>query len=197
MRPLGFRAGPALLLERHAYRRTAVAVSVSALAALCAPALASADGHGGPRTGHRGHQALTAVGLTADQRLVAFPVGRPAGTSAIGKVSGLRGDTRVVGIDFRVQDGKLYGVGDQGGVYTLGTADARAVKVSQLTVALSGGHFGVDFNPAADRLRVVSDTGGAARLYAVDVLTGAARDLGAFPRRQQVTGLALPLDQQR
>ncbi|MFD8728691.1 DUF4394 domain-containing protein [Streptomyces sp. NPDC059611] len=178
-------------------RRTVVAVSVSVLAALSAPALASADGHGGPRTGHRGHQALTAVGLTADQRLVAFPVDRPAGTSAIGKVSGLRGDTRVVGIDFRVQDGKLYGVGDQGGVYTLGTADARAVKVSQLTVALSGGHFGVDFNPAADRLRVVSDTGGAARLYAVDVLTGAARDLGAFPRRQQVTGLALPLDQQR
>jgi len=41
------------------------------------------------------------------------------------------------------------------------------------------------------------DTGGAARLYAVDVLTGAARDLGAFPRRQQVTDLALPLDQQR
>ncbi|WP_345983214.1 DUF4394 domain-containing protein [Streptomyces sp. DSS69] len=176
-------------------RRTVVAVSVSVLAALSAPALASADGHGGPRTGHRGHQALTAVGLTADQRLVAFPVDRPAG--AIGKVSGLRGDTRVVGIDFRVQDGKLYGVGDQGGVYTLGTADARAVKVSQLTVALSGGHFGVDFNPAADRLRVVSDTGGAARLYAVDVLTGAARDLGALPRRQQVTGLALPLDQQR
>ncbi|MFD8616020.1 DUF4394 domain-containing protein [Streptomyces sp. NPDC059513] len=236
-------------------RRTVVAVSVSVLAALSAPALASADGHGGPRTGHRGHQALTAVGLTADQRLVAFPVDRPAGTSAIGKVSGLRGDTRVVGIDFRVQDGKLYGVGDQGGVYTLGTADARAVKVSQLTVALSGGHFGVDFNPAADRLRVISDTGqnprhniddgtaplgttadgtlapagnlgvdagpdagfdisfspehgtnqgfatlgtgGAARLYAVDVLTGAARDLGALPRRQQVTDLALPLDQQR
>ena len=39
------------------------------------------------------------------------------------------------------------------------------------------------------------NTGGAARLYAVDVLTGAARDLGAFPQRRQVTDLALPLDQ--
>ncbi|MFJ7324890.1 DUF4394 domain-containing protein [Streptomyces cyaneofuscatus] len=288
-------------------RRTVVAASVAVVAALSVPALASADGHGGHTMNHRGHKALTAIGLTADQRLVAFAVDRPAGASAIGKVSGLRGDTKVVGIDFRVQNGKLYGVGDKGGVYTLGTSDARARKVSQLTVALSGRQFGVDFNPAANRLRVISNTGqnlrhniddgaaplgttadgtltnpttppstamgvtgaaytnndldaatattlfdidtladrvslqspanagtlaptgnlgvdagpdagfdiyfspkygtnqgfaalntaGAARLYAVDVLTGAARDLGAFPRRQQVTDLALPLDQQR
>ncbi|MEE6258108.1 DUF4394 domain-containing protein [Plantactinospora sonchi] len=32
-------------------------------------------------------------------------------------------------------------------------------KVSQLTVPLYGTNFGVDFNPAADRLRVVSDYG--------------------------------------
>ncbi|ARF75380.1 hypothetical protein B7C62_26370 [Kitasatospora albolonga] len=286
-------------------RRTVVAASVAVVAALAAPALASAGGHDGPAMNHRGHNALTAIGLTADQRLVAFAVDRPARTTAIGKVSGLRGDTKVVGIDFRVQNGKLYGVGDKGGVYTLNTADAKALKVSRLTVALSGKRFGVDFNPAANRLRVISDTGqnlrhniddgaaplgtiadgtltnptmppstamgvtgaaytnndldpatattlfdidtladrvslqspanagtlaptgnlgvdagpdagfdiyfspkhgtnhgfatlntaGAARLYAVDVLTGAARDLGAFPRAHQVTDLALPLDQ--
>jgi hypothetical protein len=34
-----------------------------------------------------------------------------------------------------------------------------ASKVSQLTVALNGTSFGVDFNPAADRLRIVSDAG--------------------------------------
>ena len=39
------------------------------------------------------------------------------------------------------------------------SAAAKATKVSQLTVALAGTHFGVDFNPAADRLRVISDTG--------------------------------------
>jgi hypothetical protein len=33
------------------------------------------------------------------------------------------------------------------------------MKVSQLTVALSGSRFGVDFNAVANRLRVVSDTG--------------------------------------
>ncbi|MEU5329463.1 DUF4394 domain-containing protein [Streptomyces parvus] len=287
-------------------RRTVVAaVSVAVAAALSAPALASADGRDGQGMNHRGHMALTAVGLTADQRLVEFTVDRPARTTDIGRVSGLRGDTRVVGIDFRVQDEKLYGVGDKGGVYTLSTASARATKVSQLTVALAGRQFGVDFNPAANRLRVISNTGqnlrhniddsaaplgtttdgtltnpttppttatgvtgaaytnndlnaatattlfdidtmadrvslqspanagtlaptgnlgvnagpdagfdiyfspkrgtnrgfatlntgGTARLYEVDVLTGAARDLGAFSQRRQVTDLALPLEQ--
>ncbi len=70
---------------------------------------------------------------------------------------GLQGDTKLVGIDFRVQAGKLYGVGDKGGVYTV-DRDANASKVSQLTVALQGNNFGV-FNPAANRLRVISDTG--------------------------------------
>ncbi|WP_432022509.1 DUF4394 domain-containing protein [Streptomyces parvus] len=287
-------------------RRTVVAaVSVAAAAALSAPALASADGRDGHDMNHRGHKALTAVGLTADQRLVEFTVDRPARTRDIGRVSGLRGDTKVVGIDFRVQDEKLYGVGDKGGVYILSTAGARATKVSQLTVALAGRQFGVDFNPAANRLRVISNTGqnlrhniddsaaplgtttdgtltnpttppttatgvtgaaytnndlnaatsttlfdidtmadrvslqspanagtlaptgnlgvnagpdagfdiyfspkhgtnrgfatlntaGTARLYEVDVLTGAARDLGAFSQRRQVTDLALPLEQ--
>ncbi|MEU0624721.1 DUF4394 domain-containing protein [Streptomyces rubiginosohelvolus] len=287
-------------------RRTVVAaVSVAAAAALSAPALASADGRDGHGMDHRGHKALTAVGLTADQRLVEFTVDRPARTTDIGRVSGLRGDTKVVGIDFRVQNEKLYGVGDRGGVYTLNTASARATKVSQLTVALAGRQFGVDFNPAANRLRVISNTGqnlrhniddsaaplgtttdgtltnptmppttatgvtgaaytnndlnaatattlfdidttadrvslqspanagtlaptgnlgvnagpdagfdiyfspkhgtnrgfatlntgGTARLYEVDVLTGAVRDLGTFSQRRQVTDLALPLEQ--
>ncbi|MFJ1958163.1 DUF4394 domain-containing protein [Streptomyces microflavus] len=287
-------------------RKTAVAaVSVAVAAALSVPALASADGRHGHEMNHRGTKALAAIGLTSDQRLVEFTVDRPAGTRTIGKVSGLRGDTKVVGIDFRVQNEKLYGVGDKGGVYTLDTTNARAVKVSQLTVALSGRQFGVDFNPAANRLRVISNTGqnlrhniddsaaplgtttdgtltnpttppstamgvtgaaytnndlnaatattlfdidtmadrvslqspanagtlaptgnlgvnagpdagfdihtspkngtnhgfatlisgGATRLYYVDVLTGAVQDLGAFPRQKQVTDLALPIDQ--
>jgi hypothetical protein len=77
----------------------------------------------------------------------------------------------VVGIDYRVQNRKLYGVGNRGGVYLLNTRNAHATKVSQLTVPLSGTRFGVDFNPAADRLRVVSNTGQNLRH---DVNTGGA-----------------------
>jgi hypothetical protein len=101
-----------------------------------------------------------AVGLTGEGRtLVAFDLVRPKDTKTIGAVQGLDGDKSLIGIDYRVQDGKLYGVGDGGGVYVLSARNAKASKVSQLGVALQGASFGVDFNPAANRLRVISDTG--------------------------------------
>jgi hypothetical protein len=110
-------------------------------------------------TGGMGEHRLSAIGLTQDQQLVSFRTNTPSSVHSLGHLSGLSGDTKLVGIDFRVQDGKLYGVGDKGGIYTLNTTNAKAAKVSELTVALAGKHFGVDFNPAANRLRVISDTG--------------------------------------
>ncbi|MEU9852688.1 DUF4394 domain-containing protein [Streptomyces sp. NPDC047974] len=139
--------------------RTVTAASAVVLAALCAaPALAVSDTASKTPPAHD-HKALHAIGLTGDQRLVEFDVHRPSKTWSLGKVSGLSGDTKLVGIDFRVQNEKLYGVGDKGGIYTLNTTNAKAMKVSQLTVALAGAAFGVDFNPAANRLRVISNTG--------------------------------------
>ncbi|MDX2937131.1 DUF4394 domain-containing protein [Streptomyces ipomoeae] len=114
---------------------------------------------GGPAGGARVPSGLKAIGLTADQRLVVFRVDKPGAAVPLGKVSGLKGDTRLVGIDYRVQNNKLYGVGDKGGIYTIREVGAKATKVSQLTVALRGTSYGVDFNPAANRLRVISDTG--------------------------------------
>ncbi|HEX6149036.1 DUF4394 domain-containing protein [Nocardioides sp.] len=114
----------------------------------------------GPATaGDTDGRSLRAIGLVGDTKLVSFDVDRPQKTRAVGQVRGLVGDTALVGIDYRVQDSKLYGVGDSGGVYTINPRTARATRVSQLTVALDGTTFGVDFNPAADRLRVTSDTG--------------------------------------
>lgn len=92
-------------------------------------------------------------------RLVCFNENSPGTARSIGLISGLmRGDV-LIGIDHRVQDSKLYGVSRSGGVYLLDPRTAQASKVSQLTVALDGTSFGVDFNPAADRLRIVSDRG--------------------------------------
>lgn len=100
-----------------------------------------------------------AVGLTADGELIAFDTSDPGGATVIGPVGGLQGDTSLVGIDYRVQDGKLYGVGNKGGIYTIDDAGGAATKVRKLTVALKGKSFGVDFNPAANALRIISDTG--------------------------------------
>lgn len=108
--------------------------------------------HGGRPDG------LRAVGLTDDQELIAFFVNRPDRECTIGTVD-LPGDEQLVGIDYRVQDGNLYGLGGNGGIFTLSTSNANATKVSQLTVALQGTSFDIDFNPAADRLRIISDQG--------------------------------------
>jgi hypothetical protein len=99
-------------------------------------------------------------GLTDDGWLVRFRPIFPQFEQNVGRIIGLQQpDTNLIGIDFRVQDGNLYGVGNGGGVYTIDTRTAEATLVNTLTVPLQGSFFGVDFNPAADRLRIVSDTG--------------------------------------
>lgn len=109
--------------------------------------------------GHDGSNVV-AFGLTDDGRLIRFRTNAPKRARDVGAIAGLSGvDTALVGIDFRVQDGRLYGVGNGGGVYTIDTSTAQASLVNSLTVPLAGTSFGVDFNPAADRLRIVSDAG--------------------------------------
>ena len=74
----------------------------------------------------------------------------------------------LVGIDVRPANGLLYALGDRGNLYTLDAATGRATFRAALKAAagddlpyavLTGLQFGVDFNPVADRLRVVSTSG--------------------------------------
>jgi hypothetical protein len=134
--------------------------------------LAIALSHASPASGDdddRG-RGLAVIGLTADQRLIAFRSQRPSRAREIGAITNLSGDARIVGIDFRPATGDLYGLGNAGGVYTLDLETAEATFQAQLGTALQGTAFGVDFNPTVDRLRVVSDTGQSLR---IDVTTGA------------------------
>ncbi|CAJ59166.1 hypothetical protein FRAAL0491 [Frankia alni ACN14a] len=104
------------------------------------------------------------LGLTTTGVLVRFDVDSPSRLVRIGQVSGLvGGDTSLIGIDYRVQNGRLYGVGNLGGIYVINTSTAVATRVSHLTVALSGTAFDVDFDPAANRLRIISNTGQSLR----------------------------------
>lgn len=91
-------------------------------------------------------------------RLGRFNTTNPSGMTAIGgRIVGLDEDDFLIGIDRRVRNNRLYGVGNQGGIYMM--SGDKATQVGQLSVALAGGSFGVDFNPAADALRIVSDEG--------------------------------------
>ncbi|MDP9794613.1 hypothetical protein J2S43_003125 [Catenuloplanes nepalensis] len=110
--------------------------------------------------------SLQAIGLLTDgQRMLAWKTDNPGQNDWVRRVSGLMTDTSLIGLDFRVQDGQLYGAGNYGGIYRItlpppGTSNPPVLtKVGQLGVALNGQSFGVDFNPAADRLRIVSNHG--------------------------------------
>ena len=77
------------------------------------------------------------------------------------KVTGL--DGALVGIDVRPADGMLYGVTDTGTVYTI-AMDGKASMKSKLETMLPQGIMAtVDFNPAADRLRVIGSDGTSLR----------------------------------
>jgi Domain of unknown function (DUF4394) len=110
------------------------------------------DGNGG------GCGDLDVVGITPDNRLIAFESDDPRDADNRGMLRGYVGDTKLVGIDYRPSNGLLYGVGDQGGLYTVDVRTATAPKVGQVN-GLDGTSFGVDVNPAADALRIISDTG--------------------------------------
>ena len=73
------------------------------------------------------------------------------------KVTGLTG--MLVGIDVRPADGLLYGLVDDGTVVTI-AADGKATMKSKLDTMLAKGVTAtVDFNPVADRLRVMGSDG--------------------------------------
>jgi Domain of unknown function (DUF4394) len=141
-------------------RRLALLATVVAPFLAPSPATADFGSSCGMRSDFGRTPRLTVFGLTSDQRLVKFEECKPRRLRKVGTVSGLQDDdAALVGIDFRVQDGELYGLGDGGGIYMIDTRTAEAFKVTELTVDLQGVAFGVDFNPAANALRIISDTG--------------------------------------
>ena len=102
-------------------------------------------------------------------------------------ITGLTAGDTIVGIDFRPATGALIALAKNGGtgrLYTINTATGAATLKSTLAAdpgdvtapfpftTLSGLHFGIDFNPAADRLRIVSDRDQNLR---VNVNTGATQ----------------------
>ena len=103
----------------------------------------------------------TLVGVTESHKLVRFNGGQPQKVTVVGTVAGLQSGESIVGIDYRVSRGILFALGSTGRIYTIDkrSAQATAVGSAPLAIALSGNEFGFDFNPAVDRIRIVSDSG--------------------------------------
>jgi hypothetical protein len=125
--------------------------------------------------------------LTATNKLLSFNRATPATIRTTATVTGLQAGENLIGIDYRPADGLLYGVGSTGRIYTLNGGTGVATLKSTMAAdsadstlpftALAGTDFGVDFNPVADRLRIVGSTGQSLR---VNVDTGATTTDGAI-----------------
>ncbi|MDQ3740117.1 MAG: DUF4394 domain-containing protein, partial [Actinomycetota bacterium] len=138
--------------------------SILLLASLAALALAAPAAAAGPGT--------VGVALSGNS-LVTFDPQDPAAAAAPVAVANLAAGDQLVGIDFRPNTGTLYALGFNGanGTIQLYVVDHRTgfaaplaapAKLAQpdgtpLNVAGTG--FGFDFNPAVDRIRVVTNTG--------------------------------------
>lgn len=114
--------------------------------------------------------AETIFALHDGNEIVRFDSATPATTTATA-VTGLAAGESLVGIDFRPADRKLYGLTDQGRLYSIATETGAATLVYTSSVALVGTSFGVDFTPQNDRLRVLSD---AEQSFKIDMATGVA-----------------------
>ena len=98
----------------HRFALTAIAIAVASLAA------------GGPA------DAASIVGLMADNRLIVFDSDKP-GLAKTVSVAGAQG--KILGIDVRPADRKLYAVTDADMIYTIDPATGAASPVSKLSVS--------------------------------------------------------------
>jgi Domain of unknown function (DUF4394) len=147
------------------------------------------------RDGHPSKSPLQVVGLTADGQLLCFGEHKPAKARVIGTLAGFAGgDSRLLGIDFRPQDSELYGVGNSGGLYRVDTTTAMLTAIGQLSTPPdpAAGAFGVDFNPAANALRIVSDTGQNLRQSFANLGTGTSLAATAVDGTLGYTAAATP-----
>ncbi len=142
--------------RRPGQRHLAVlAVAAAALLSACA----TTEPVGPPRK-----ELVFAVTDAAE--LIQFNAGQPQRVLARQPLKGLAAGDKLVGIDYRVARGVLYALSASGRLYTIDTASGALQAVGAAPpVALQGDTVGVNFNPVADRIRVVTDSGQNLRLH--------------------------------
>lgn len=106
------------------------------------------------------------VAVTAANQLIQFNAGQPQKTLSSKPLTGLAAGDTLLGIDYRVAKGQLYGLGASGQLYRIDAKTGVASAIGS-PVGLPAGatEWGFDFNPTVDRIRVVSNTGFNLRLH--------------------------------
>ena len=115
-----------------------------------------------PRPLHR----TTVWAVTDTAELVRVHAGQPQTVLTRLPLRGLPPGEQLVGLDFRVARGVLYALTSGGQLCTLDTTTGQLQPVGPAVAALrQPGRVGFDFNPVADRVRVVTESGQNLRLH--------------------------------
>jgi hypothetical protein len=111
-------------------------------------------------------QAFEVAALTGDNTIAIVDTSKKA-VIKTWKIDGVAG--KVLGIDVRPADSMLYAVGADGGIYTVDLKTGKATMKSKLEKNVDARTMvTVDFNPAADRLRLMSSDGTSLRINVDD-----------------------------
>ncbi len=111
--------------------------------------------------------AMNAYALTQNNGLIAFDRNDPTTAQAPMAITGLAAEEMLVGIDFRATDMMIYAVSNQGRIYSIDADTGMATAAAEMPFegGVMGTHFGVDFNPTVDRVRLHSDETQNLRLH--------------------------------
>lgn len=111
-----------------------------------------------------------AYAVSASNELLIFNHTAATPTITVKAISGVQAGETILGIDIRPLNGQLYALGSSSRIYTLNTSSGLATQVGTgvLTTIIAGTHFGFDFNPSVDRIRIVSNTGQNLRFNPLD-----------------------------
>ncbi len=103
--------------------------------------------------------------------LLKFDSATPGTIDSTTPITGMVSGDDVVAIDFRPATGELYALADGSRLYKVDLETGATTQIAtQMPTLLDGASFGFDFNPVADRARIVSDMGQNIRLHP-DLLT--------------------------
>ena len=101
--------------------------------------------------------ALT--GLADGNTLVFFDSASPGSTTTRTVTGADLSSATLLGIDYRPANGQLYGITSTG-VFEIDPTSGNATRVNTFSTSFNGGTIsGVDFNPAADALRITGSNG--------------------------------------
>lgn len=125
---------------------------------------------------------------------MAFDPKAPSALTGTQAITGLPIGERIVGVDVRPNGGQLYGISSTARLYTIDAATGAAVFKAALAAdaadatlpyaGLTGTVVATDFNPVADRLRVITSSGQNLRINvdtAATTTDGTINRTGAAP----------------